>query len=414
MLSSSFLLTLSRVWHNQKGFVFLQIDMPRRSTLKITKRTVDALRVERGDGVFWDRTLAGFGVRVYATGRKVYVVQARGPSGSRRLAIGRHGDLSTEKARRLAAVAIDRIKRGEDPAPAPKPTLADLAERYLRVHVATHCAEQTAQGYRTILDRDLLPVLGGKRLDEVTRLDVAELHRALRKMPSLANRAVKILSKMFSLAEGWGWVTPGVNPCRSVRKYREGARERFLTPEEWRRLGQAMREAEAYGAVQARVIAALRLLMLTGCRRQEIVTLQWDDVDRTARELRLRKTKTGPRMVPLTPPAERVLDSIDRVEGNPWVFPARKRGACISHLQYHWNRIRDRAGLEDVRIHDLRHSYASRALALGESLTMIGRLLGHTKVATTARYAHLAHDSEKAAASRVGRSIGAHLVPGSV
>ena len=388
--------------------------MPKRSTLKITKRTVDALRVERGDSVFWDRALAGFGIRVYATGRKVYVVQTRGPGGSRRLAIGRHGDLSTEEARKRAAVAIDRIKRGEDPAPAPEPTLADLAKRYLRVHVATHCAEETARRYRTILDRDILPKLGGKRLDEVTRFDVAELHRVLRTKPSTANRAVKILSKMFSLAEGWGWVAPDVNPCRSVHRYRETARERFLTPEEWRRLGQAMREAEASGAVQARAVAALRLLMLTGCRRQEIMTLQWDDVDRTARELRLRKTKTGPRMVPLTPPAKRVLDSIARVEGNPWVFPSHGRGACISHLQYHWERIRQQAGLEDMRIHDLRHSYASQALALGESLTMIGRLLGHMKVATTVRYAHLARDSEKAAASRVGRSIGAHLVPGSV
>ena len=204
-------------------------------------------------------------------------------------------------------------------------------------------------------------------------------------------------------------VPAGHNPCRLVRRYKEEARERFLSPDEWCRLGRALREAEADGSVWPQAIAARRLLLLTGCRRQEIVTLRWDDVDRTARELRLRQTKTGPRMVPLTPAVERVLDGIPRVEGSPWVIPGRKPATHLADLHDHWERIRDRAGLEDMRIHDIRHSYASRALAVGESLTMIGRLLGHSKVKSTARYAHLARDSEKAAAARVGGSIGAHV-----
>ena len=156
-------------------------------------------------------------------------------------------------------------------------------------------------------------------------------------------------------------------------------------------------------------IAAIRLLMLTGCRKSEILTLRWDDVDLTAGEFRLRDGKRGPRMVPLTTPVLNVLDGIERVEGNPWVIRSKKPGACLPDLTYYWNRIQARAGLEGVRIHDLRHSHASRALALGESLTMIGRLLGHSKVGTTARYAHLVQDAEKAAAARTGDSIGAHL-----
>ena len=125
----------------------------------------------------------------------------------------------------------------------------------------------------------------------------------------------------------------------------------------------------------------------------------------------LRDGKRGPRMVPLTTPVLKVLDGIERVEGNPWVIRSKKPGACLPDLTYYWNRIQAHAGLEGVRVHDLRHSHASRALALGESLTMIGRILGHSKVGTTARYAHLVHDAEKAAAARTGDSIGAHLAP---
>ena len=391
-----------------------EAEVPRTSELKITKRTVDALSVERGDAVFWDRALQGFGVRAYATGRMVYVVQTRGPGGSRRVTLGRHGELSADAARKQAAVVIDRIKRGEDPvptSPAPEPTVAGLAERYLRVHVSTHCNAGTARRYRSALDNHILPALGATALSAVGRGDVAALHHKMRGTPRTANQAIKILSKMFSLAEAWGLVPPGGNPCRSVRRYKEAPRERFLTPEEYRRLGRALREAEADGLMWPQAIAALRLLMLTGCRREEIVTLRWDDVDMTARELRFRDAKSGPRMVPLTPSLVRVLDGIPRVEGNPWMITGRKPGAHLSDLHNHWERIRARAGLEDVRIHDLRHSYASRALALGESLTMIGRLLGHAKVSTTARYAHLMRDSEKAAAARVGDSIGVHVAP---
>ena len=158
-------------------------------------------------------------------------------------------------------------------------------------------------------------------------------------------------------------------------------------------------------------VAAIRLLILSGCRKSEILTLRWDDVDRLANELRLRDAKSGPRMVPLTPPLVKVLDGIPRRDGDPWVVPGRKAGTHLADLEYYWKRTAARAGLKDVRLHDARHSYASRALALGESLSVIGRLLGHSKVATTARYAHLVRDAEKEAAGRVGDSIGIHVAP---
>ena len=251
--------------------------MPKRSEIVISRRTVDALSVEGADTVFWDRTLAGFGVRVYPSGRKTYVVQSRGPRGIRRVSLGHHGALSAERARKRAGAVIGRIKDGAD-------TLA------------------------------------------------------------------------------------------------------------------------------ARAAAALRLVMLTGCRVGEVLTLRWDDVDAEAGELRLRDAKTGARMVPLSPDAAAVLAGVTRVRRNPWVFPGKKPGAHLSVLTKYWRRVRERAGVEDVRIHDLRHSFASRALALGESLSMIGQLLGHTDVGSTARYAHLTRDAERRAAARVGASLEADLL----
>ena len=381
--------------------------MPQKNVNKLTKRTVDALRVEGKDAIFWDRDLPGFGVRVYTTGRKVYVVQSRGPTGPKRATIGRHGAVSPDQARKQATVFIDRIKRGDDPAPPPPPrelTVANLAGRYLRAHVQVNCRPSTWAGYRRIVTHYIVPELGECPIAAVDRAQVAALHYRHRDKPYQANRAVEVLAKMFRLGEAWGLTPPRKNPCRSVRRFKQRRRERFLTPEEYRRLGRVLDAAQADGSAWPGGIAAVRLLLLTGCRRNEIVTLRWDDVDRTARELRLRDSKTGARSVPLTPAVQAVLDSIVRVPGNPWVIVGRKPGARLVGIDSIWMRLRVRAELEDVRIHDLRHSYASRALALGEGLPMIGKLLGHTQVTTTARYAHLARETEKASAAASART----------
>ena len=359
--------------------------MPRRSTLTLSGRAVDALAVSARDVIVWDRELAGFGVRVYPSGRKVYVVQSRAGGGPRRVTLGTHGEITATQARKRAAQVIDRIKRGEEPGPLlPQAgtTVADLAERYMSAHVAQNCNAHTAGIYRGSLENHILPALGMMPLGLVERAHVSALHYRLRETPRAANRALAVLSKMFSLAAAWGLVPDGTNPCRAVRKYKERKRERFLSRDEYRRLGQALAEAEAEatagreGAVSPYAIAALRLLMLTGCRLNEILTLRWDDVDRTAGEFRLRDGKTGTRMVPLTPTAEAVLAGIRGVPTNPWVIVGKQPGTHLPTITAEWYRLRARAGLDDVRIHDLRHSYASRALAAGESLSMIGKLLG--------------------------------------
>ena len=234
----------------------------------------------------------------------------------------------------------------------------------------------------------------------------ARLTRQHDRKPYQANRTLGVLSKMFSLAEVWGLRPDGSNPCRHVKRYKERNRERFLSPEETERLGDVLRQAEDE---MPSAVAAFRLLLLTGCRLSEIQFLRWEYVKDDYIEL--PDAKTGGRVVPLGPEARAVLAGLSRENDNPWVISGKLPGSHITDLQKPWRRIRARAGLEDVRIHDLRHSYASRALALGESLTMIGKLLGHTQVQTTARYAQLARDSIQNAAARITGSIGGNLAP---
>ena len=382
----------------------------------ITDAVVEALAPGR-DRVIWDRALTGFGVRVYPSGARVYVVQTRGPAGTKRATLGRHGVIGAAEARRRAAIAIARARAGEDPAQprAQKPTgpaLASLAERYLREHVAVRCKPSTAAQYRLAIERHILPALGHLPVAAIGRGDVADLQHSLRDRPAMANLVVATLARLIDQARAWGAPSEGTNPCRSAQKYRAGRRERFLTDAEFRRLGHALDELEATGRISPHAAAAIRLLMLTGCRRNEILTLRWEDVHLGARELRLRDSKTGPRTVSLSPEAADVLAAIPRLPHNPWVVPGTRPGARLSSIFEPWARVRARAGLDDVRIHDLRHSYASRALALGESLPVIAKLLGHAQIQTTARYTHLTRNAVKNAATRVASHIGQDIFPG--
>ena len=380
----------------------------------LSKRVVDRLSVNGKDAIFWDRDLAGFGVRVYPSGKKVFVVQTRAFGRSKRVSLGRHGDITTDIARKNATAAIARIKKGQPPVPvepAPDPTVADLAERYQREYVEMHCKPATISHYRLMLRKHIVPALGERLVADVEYKDILAFHNKLHHMPTVANRAVDILVKMFNLADAWGWRPSGSNPCRSVPRFKVEKHERFLTREELYRLGQALRAAPAERLASTHAAAAIRLLVLTGCRRNEILGLRWDDLNFDTREMRLPDSKTGARMVPLTSAAADVLTGLPRTPENPWVFPGKKKGTRLVNINDSWDRVRRRAGLDGVRLHDLRHSFASRALALGESLSMIGDLLGHRMVSTTARYAHLARDSVRESSAKIAADIGARIMP---
>ena len=382
--------------------------------IKITKRKVDQLKADGADSFYWDADLPGFGVRVRGSGRKYYVVQYRADGRVRRITLGRHGAVPTETARRRAMAAISEAKGGGDPAAARDErrkavTMKHLGKRFLEEYVPNHCKPSTAYEYGRSVKFFIDPRIGRRKVRDIKRSDIAELHHELRETPYQANRTLGVLSKMFSQAEVWGLRPDGSNPCLHVKRYKEEKRERFLSAEEFARLGRVLDETLRDGSETRSAVVAIRLLMLTGCRLSEIQRLQWEHVDLEAAELRLPDTKTGGRAVPLAPSAVRLLESLRRDDDNPWVIVGKKPGSHLTDLQHPWRRIRARAKLDDVRIHDLRHSFASRALALGEGLPMIGKLLGHTQVQTTARYAHLARDTVKASAARIGDSIDSDL-----
>ena len=393
--------------------------MARLGKKRISRRTVEALKVEK-DTIFWDSELAGFGVRVHPTGRKVYIAQTRADgNAAKRVTVGRHGVITADEARRRAALIVSRIKAGEEAIPEPMaakpaggPTVGELAERWLEKHVAVRCKPNTESMYRLVVAKYILPAFGRRPALALGHREVTAFHHSLSAKPVMANHVVDTLSRIWNAAEDRGDVPEASNPCRLVAKNRERKRERFLTDAEFRRLGRVLDEAETCKGVSTHAVAAIRLLLLTGCRKGEILNLRWSEVDLAANELRLPDTKTGPRTISLSPEAASVLRRIPRLPDNPFVIPGKIRGKAMRNLNDPWEIVCERAGLEDMRLHDCRHSYASRALALGESLPMIGRLLGHTQVETTARYAHLAEDSVKESAGRVAESIAGDLLAG--
>jgi integrase len=234
---------------------------------------------------------------------------------------------------------------------------------------------------------------------------VAGFHHQHRSRPYQANRSLAVLSKMMTLAEAWGLRTDGSNPCRHVKKYQEHKRERFLTQQELRRLGAALTDVQTHRTESPFVIAAIGLLVLTGARLTEVLTLRWDYVDFENQVLRLPDSKTGAKLIYLNDAAVKLLRTLPSMAGNPFVIAGGKPGARLINLQKPWRRIRAAANLDDVRIHDLRHSFASVGAGAGMSLILIGKLLGHKQAATTARYAHLAADPILAASNVIGNHI---------
>ena len=251
-------------------------------------------------------------------------------------------------------------------------------------YVPVRCKPTTQAEYRRSVELFLDPFFAKQRVRSVTTADIAEFHGSLSHIPYQANRTLGVLSKMMSLAETWGMRDKHTNPCKDIERYPERKRERFLSPQELQRLGQALTAAEVSETETIYAVAALRILLLTGCRLSEIQTLEWRHVDLLVKELRLPDSKTGAKTVHLGNAAAAVLEALPRETGNPHVIVGRKEKTHLTDLQHPWRRIRKAAGLEDVRIHDLRHTFASGGLLVGEGLAMIGKLLGHTQVQTTA------------------------------
>ncbi len=408
---------------------------------KLTKRTVDLVTAGTADVFAWDADVPGFGLKVTPKSRKVYIVQYRGSgrgAPTRRYTIGKHGaPWTVDQARKAAKAILGNVANGGDPQSVKTEeraalTVSQLCDHYLDEGCGTKKASTLATD-RGRIERHIKPLLGRKRVKDLTSNDVRRFLDDVAKGKTAkdektrkhgrarvtggkgtATRTVGLLGGIlaFAVAEG----VRADNPVRGVKRFPDRKSERFLSSEELARLGEALTTAEAEGENKV-VIAAVRALILTGCRKSEILSLKWEHVDFQRGSLNLPDSKTGQKIVPLGAPPLELLSVQQRIEGCPYVFPGKvrkhkdsdtakefKTGHLIG-LPHVWKRLSHRAGLGGVRLHDLRHSFASVGASAGMGLPIVGKLLGHRDPKTTARYAHIADDPARAAADRISTAI---------
>jgi integrase len=379
---------------------------------KLTVRSVEAMKPSDKDVILWDSELAGFGCKLTPAGNRSYFLYYRTKGGDqRRPRIGSHGPMKPEAARAIARAWLAEVAQGRDPSLSraqdrAAPTFDILCERYLIEHAEVRKKASSAEGDRRLARLHLRPALGSKKVAAITRSDIAALHHQLRRTPYEANRVLALASKMFALSERWGLRADGSNPAKNIDRYKEEKRERYLTSAEVSRLWQVLNSDAAKERVSPAAIAAIKLLMLTGRRLNEVLRLQWAWVDLDAKLLRLPDTKGGRLTVSLADAAVGLLSDLKQSAGeHAFVIPGAVKNRPLVNLQKPWRTLRAIADLNDVRIHDLRHTFASVGAGMGMSLHMLGRLLGHTQAATTARYAHLSQTPVQAAADAIGAEL---------
>jgi site-specific recombinase XerD len=373
---------------------------------KLTDKIVKALLTPaKGNKVYYDSEVKGFGCRVTAAGARAFVLNYRNRlRHEKRFTIGSFPDWKTVVAREEAKELKKQIDRGEDPlaevqAGRDAPTVADLCQRYAEEHLPKKRPSSQVDD-RSAISMYVLPALKHLKVAEVTFSDIDGLHRKITNTGKLhrANRVLSLLAKMFALSIRWGWRTD--NPAKGVERNPEHKRTRYLSSEELVRLSEALASYPDQNAANI-----VRLLLLTGARRGEVLSAKWADFDLEngvwTKPGATTKQKTEHR-VPLSAPARQLLSEL-AVEGK-YVFPGRNGGPS-GKMQLHWAKISANADLHGVRIHDLRHTFASHLVIGGTSLPIIGALLGHSSPATTARYAHLSDDPLRQATERVGAVV---------
>ncbi|MEQ1901177.1 MAG: tyrosine-type recombinase/integrase [Devosia sp.] len=412
------------------------------SVQKLTKRTTDAALPGAVRYVIFDTEIHGFGLRVSPTGAKSWIYTYRAGEGGRRTAkkrvtLGSTKRFTPEEAREEAERLRARVNLGMDPQEQKAKqrlsmTVSELAERFLTEHVGAKRKPATKASYEGVINTWVLPPIGSKKAKDVTRTDIAGMHFSMRTRPAQANRTVAIVGSMFGFAFRHGLVESAVNPARGIVKFKQEGRERFLSGAELESLGAAIREAETVGVpwqtdptkkakhlrregretvIGEHAAAAIRLLVFTGARLREILHLKWDHVDFDRGLLLLPDSKTGKKTIVLNTPALSVLNGLARI--GVYVIAGDTAGTDDEQpradLKRPWTVLTRHAGLKGLRIHDLRHNFASFGVGGGMGLPIIGKLLGHAQPQTTARYAHLDSDPLKKASDAIGQTIAAAM-----
>ncbi|MBX9786395.1 MAG: site-specific integrase [Alphaproteobacteria bacterium] len=377
---------------------------------KLTKRAVESIQPhEKNELLIWDSELKGFGVRVFPTGRRTYFIQYRNSHGdTRRKKIGVHGIITAELAREEAKKLLGDVAKGQDPSVEHKivsndmrHSMQELADQYLLLHAKPNKALQCYKDDMSKIKNIILKKYGHLRVDVITTLDLQKLHSELHKTPVKANRTIALLSTMFNFSIRWGWRSD--NPARGIKKYKEHGRDRWLNDEEVQRLLTSLNNYH-----NQNVANAIRLLVLMGSRKTEVLSAKWDQIDLKRGTWTKRAHSTKQRKMEYLPVSSPVLEILTKMKthaDSPFLFPGKVPDQPLKDPKKAWNTIRNQAGAPDVHIHDLRHTFASHLVSSGVSLSIVGKLLGHTQASTTQRYAHLAVAPLREAAELFGSKV---------
>ena len=374
--------------------------------MKLTKKLIDAQIFNgKAQHIIWDDEVPGFGVRFYSTGKKSFVLSYRDNNRKSIMTIGSYSVLTLDQARKKARADLVGLNNGVNPLQERQKErqgklVKDLCKAYIERHAVN---KKSGDDDISKIERFILPAWGNLLVNNIKRADVAGLHIKLGKQGHYqANRVYSLLSKMFNLGRVWGFVPEEhVNPCFGIEKYKEEKRDRFVSHDEFPRLADAVNEEP-----NQFVASAIWLYLLTGVRKDELLTLKWDDIDMDRKELKLIDTKNGkPQYLPLSIAAIDILKQLQHIDGNPYVIVGKNTGCHLVNIDKPWQRIRKKAGLEDVRLHDLRRTVGSWLAQSGNSLHLIGKVLNHSNQSTTAVYARFGQDSARDALEQHGQMI---------
>lgn len=389
--------------------------------MNLTKAKIDAFKFEgrklvsgTSRDVRWDDKIKGLGVRVYPTGEKQFVLSYRIKGRKRLITLGKYGDpLTLDKARDKATKLKSGLLDGKDPLRHRQdergaPTVKELSDRYLREHAKKNKRRGSYRGDELMLENIIKPRLGTRKVVDITFSDIDAIHSAMKATPYRANRVVALMSKMFSLASTQWRDLYGLdhNPAKGIEKYQEEKRRRYLGSDELASLTKALRQH-----ANQSLSNAVRLLILTGARRGEVLNATWDqfslDDGVWIKPSSHTKQKQEHR-VPLSAPARELLVGMKNRSTSRFLFPSpSSNDKPATEVRRFWSDICKAASFKNVRMHDLRHTFASLLASSGHSLPLIGALLGHTQAATTQRYSHLYDDPLREATERIGELVDA-------
>jgi integrase len=367
---------------------------------KLTKKLVESSLPREKDYVIWDDEIKGFGCRILPSGHKTYVFHYTSPTTRKYsyLKIGVHGSYTVDLARDKAKKWCADIAQDIDPKDMKKAKQVEVqqsmlfedfwkvfTEKYIKEHHKLSTIKRDSSRIHTYI----IPFFGNKKISDISQKDVLGFKDSMSHIRGNCTKCLRLLNVAFNQAELWECIPRNSNPCKGVSKHPDRRMNRFLSDAELERLNQVLAERTEADAASKYTIAAFRLLIYTGCRLGEVLSLRWEDVNLKENFIHLKDSKVGERGIPLNESAKNVILGLKKQADNPYVFCGDKPGTHLVTLQKTWERIRQKAGIPDVRIHDLRHSFASFALKKGVSLYGVSKLLGHKNIATTTRYAHL-------------------------